>query len=40
MPWLSAMKPLLRPYVRAFLRQDGDIMEKQRAGCVMGRCWR
>jgi phenylpropionate dioxygenase-like ring-hydroxylating dioxygenase large terminal subunit len=32
MPWLSAMKPLLRPYVRAFLRQDGDIMEKQRAG--------
>ena len=32
MPWLSAMKPLLRPYARAFLRQDGDIMEKQRAG--------
>jgi len=32
MPWLSAMKPLLRPYVRAFLRQDGDIMERQRTG--------
>ena len=31
-PWLSVLKPLLRPYVRAFLRQDGDIMEKQRAG--------
>ena len=36
MPWLSAMKPLLRPYVRAFLRQDGDIMEKQRAGLRYG----
>ena len=31
-PWLSAMKPLLRPYVRAFLRQDRNIMEKQQQG--------
>jgi len=31
-PWLSALKPALRPYVRAFLRQDRDIMEKQREG--------
>jgi phenylpropionate dioxygenase-like ring-hydroxylating dioxygenase large terminal subunit len=31
-PWLSAMKPLLRPYVRAFLRQDRDIMARQQQG--------
>jgi phenylpropionate dioxygenase-like ring-hydroxylating dioxygenase large terminal subunit len=31
-PWLSALKPLARPYVRAFLRQDRDIMEKQQQG--------
>jgi phenylpropionate dioxygenase-like ring-hydroxylating dioxygenase large terminal subunit len=31
-PWLSALKPLLRPYVRAFLRQDHDIMERQGRG--------
>ena len=31
-PWLSALKPLLRPYVRAFLRQDRDIMRRQREG--------
>ena len=31
-PWLSALKPALRPYVRAFLRQDRDIMERQRQG--------
>ena len=31
-PWLSVLKPLLRPYVRAFLRQDGDIMRRQRQG--------
>ena len=31
-PWLSLLKPLLRPYVRAFLRQDRDIMERQRDG--------
>ncbi len=31
-PWLSVMKPLLRPYVRAFLRQDRDIMERQQQG--------
>jgi len=31
-PWLSALKPVLRPYVRAFLRQDRDIMERQQKG--------
>lgn len=31
-PWLSLMKPALRPYVRAFLRQDRDIMERQQKG--------
>ena len=31
-PWLSALKPLLRPYARAFLRQDRDIMELQQRG--------
>ena len=31
-PWLSAIKPLLRPYVRAFLRQDRAIMERQQQG--------
>ena len=31
-PWLSALQPLLRPYVRAFLRQDGEIMRRQRDG--------
>jgi phenylpropionate dioxygenase-like ring-hydroxylating dioxygenase large terminal subunit len=32
LPWLSALKPLLRPYVRAFLRQDRDIMVLQQQG--------
>ena len=31
-PWLSVLKPALRPYVRAFLRQDRDIMERQQQG--------
>lgn len=31
-PWLSAMKPLLRPFVRAFLHQDRDIMQLQQQG--------
>ena len=31
-PWLSVLKPALRPYVRAFLRQDCDIMERQQQG--------
>ncbi|MBV9858708.1 MAG: aromatic ring-hydroxylating dioxygenase subunit alpha [Alphaproteobacteria bacterium] len=31
-PWLSLLKPLLRPYVRAFLHQDRDIMERQQLG--------
>jgi phenylpropionate dioxygenase-like ring-hydroxylating dioxygenase large terminal subunit len=32
MPWLTALRPLLRPYVRAFLRQDRDIMARQQEG--------
>jgi phenylpropionate dioxygenase-like ring-hydroxylating dioxygenase large terminal subunit len=32
LPWLGAVKPLLRPFVRAFLGQDRDIMTKQQAG--------
>ena len=31
-PWLSALKPLLRRYVRAFLQQDRAIMERQQHG--------
>ena len=31
-PWLSLLKPLLRPYVRAFLHQDRAIMERQQQG--------
>jgi phenylpropionate dioxygenase-like ring-hydroxylating dioxygenase large terminal subunit len=31
-PWLSVLKPLLLPYVRAFLRQDRDIMQRQQHG--------
>ena len=31
-PWLSALKPLLLPYVRTFLRQDRDIMQRQQKG--------
>ncbi len=32
LPWLGPLKPLLRPYVRAFLRQDRDIMVRQQEG--------
>jgi phenylpropionate dioxygenase-like ring-hydroxylating dioxygenase large terminal subunit len=31
-PWLTALKPFLRHYVRAFLHQDGRIMERQQQG--------
>jgi phenylpropionate dioxygenase-like ring-hydroxylating dioxygenase large terminal subunit len=31
-PWLSLLKPLARPFVRAFLRQDRDIMTMQQEG--------
>jgi phenylpropionate dioxygenase-like ring-hydroxylating dioxygenase large terminal subunit len=31
-PWLTALKPWLRRYVRAFLRQDRDMMERQQQG--------
>jgi phenylpropionate dioxygenase-like ring-hydroxylating dioxygenase large terminal subunit len=31
-PWLSALKPVLRRYVRAFLRQDRGIMQRQQHG--------
>ncbi|HEV2303290.1 MAG TPA: aromatic ring-hydroxylating dioxygenase subunit alpha, partial [Stellaceae bacterium] len=30
--WLDLLKPFLRPYVRAFLRQDRDIMTRQQRG--------
>ncbi len=36
LPWLGWMKPLLRPFVRAFLAQDRDIMAKQQAGLRHG----
>lgn len=32
MPWLSVLKPLLRPYVRAFLNQDRAVIALQREG--------
>ncbi|HXC89002.1 MAG TPA: aromatic ring-hydroxylating dioxygenase subunit alpha [Stellaceae bacterium] len=35
-PWLSVLKPLLRPYVRAFLHQDRAIMERQQEGLRWG----
>jgi phenylpropionate dioxygenase-like ring-hydroxylating dioxygenase large terminal subunit len=31
-PWLTLLKPFLRRYVRAFLHQDRDIMERQQQG--------
>jgi phenylpropionate dioxygenase-like ring-hydroxylating dioxygenase large terminal subunit len=31
-PWLTALKPFLRHYVRAFLHQDGAIMARQQQG--------
>jgi phenylpropionate dioxygenase-like ring-hydroxylating dioxygenase large terminal subunit len=31
-PWLDLLRPLLRPYVRAFLHQDRDVMARQRQG--------
>jgi phenylpropionate dioxygenase-like ring-hydroxylating dioxygenase large terminal subunit len=31
-PWLTALKPFLRHYVRAFLHQDRAIMERQQQG--------
>jgi phenylpropionate dioxygenase-like ring-hydroxylating dioxygenase large terminal subunit len=32
LPWLGILKPALRHYVRAFLHQDRDIMERQQQG--------
>lgn len=32
MPWLTVLRPALRPFVRAFLRQDRDIMTMQQDG--------
>lgn len=32
MPWLSALKPVLRPYVRRFLGQDRDVVVQQQEG--------
>lgn len=31
-PWLSPLKPLLRPFARAFLKQDCDIVTMQQEG--------
>ena len=35
-PWLTALRPFLRRYVRAFLRQDREIMERQQQGLRFG----
>jgi phenylpropionate dioxygenase-like ring-hydroxylating dioxygenase large terminal subunit len=35
-PWLGLLRPLLRPYVRAFLDQDRAIMERQQQGLRWG----
>ena len=32
MPWLTVLKPLLRPFIRAFLGQDRDVVAMQQAG--------
>jgi len=32
MPWLSALRPILRPFVRKFLGQDRDIVVQQQRG--------
>lgn len=32
MPWLSALKPLLRPFARAFLNQDRRVVAQQQEG--------
>lgn len=32
MPWLTWLKPVLRPFIQAFLRQDRDIVAMQQAG--------
>ncbi len=32
LPWLGLVRPLLRPFVRAFLGQDRDIITRQQAG--------
>ncbi len=36
MPWLSALKPVLRPFVRRFLRQDSAVAEQQSVGLAHG----
>ncbi len=32
MPWLTWLKPVLRPFIQTFLRQDRDIVAMQQAG--------
>ena len=32
MPWLSVLKPLLKPFARAFLEQDRRVVERQQEG--------
>lgn len=31
-PWLAAARPLVRPFVRRFLKQDGDMVDLQQEG--------
>jgi phenylpropionate dioxygenase-like ring-hydroxylating dioxygenase large terminal subunit len=35
-PWLTVLRPLLRPFVQAFLRQDRDVMAMQQEGLKHG----
>lgn len=32
MPWVTALKPVLRHFARTFLKQDGDVVTMQQAG--------
>jgi phenylpropionate dioxygenase-like ring-hydroxylating dioxygenase large terminal subunit len=32
MPWLTWLRPVLRPFIRAFLKQDRDVVAMQQAG--------
>ena len=31
-PWLTIFRPLLRPFVRTFIEQDRDVVDKQQQG--------
>ncbi|NQW10521.1 MAG: aromatic ring-hydroxylating dioxygenase subunit alpha [Alphaproteobacteria bacterium] len=34
MPWLTPLKPVLAPFVKRFLQQDRDIVERQQRGLI------